>query len=138
LPGLADRPRFREAARQDNGASHTSLHGLDEDGRDLLGGDGDHDHVGGFRSGAEMGIAGEIEDLGVLRVDGKDAAGVAEVLEIRDHACRAIHAGGGADDCDTGRLHQGRQIHVRVPRGAGIVRDASLTGMTLEVRSAIR
>src|SRR4030095_9532361 len=58
-------------------------------------------------------IAGQAEDLGVLRVDREDPAGIAEALEVGDDARRAAHPLRGADDRDARRLHQGREIDGR-------------------------
>src|SRR5206468_829486 len=74
----------------------------------------------------EVRIAGEAEDLGVLRVDREDAAAVAEALQIRDDPRRAAHPLRGSNDRYARGLHEGREIDRRHGRTTIALRSAGV------------
>ena len=76
-----------------------------------FGGDRHHDGVRRLRRRVEIGVAGQAQDLAVLRIDREDAAAIAEGLEVRDDAGGAPEALGGAHDRHALRSHQGREVH---------------------------
>jgi hypothetical protein len=100
-----------ESTREHDGPTHSVRHGGSQHVRHLLRWNRDDDAVRALRRGAEVGIAGKPEDLGVSRIDRENFPDVAEALQIGDDPCRAGQPLRGADDRDARRLHQGRQVH---------------------------
>src|SRR5207237_8521713 len=95
---LARWPCLGEPARKHDGPAHAALDGGSEHARYLLGRNRHDDRVRGLGRRAEAGLAGHAEDAGVLRMDRKDPAAIAETLQVGDDPGRAGHPLRGADD----------------------------------------
>ena len=139
LARLAYRPGLAEAARQDDGGADAALDRRLQESRHLLGRDRHHHDIGGRGCGRQVGIAGQAEDVGIFRIDGEDAATVAEALQVGDDARRAPHALRGADHRDARRLHQWREIHgPSCRRGVVAPRDRTRAWVTRARRLSLQ